>query len=606
MTTLFTTTNSSTIKRLLQIFNRREKIRFGKLFLGILITVFLEIIGLASILPFMELVANPQAIDNSIWLERAYNFFNFESREQMLIATGLGVVALIGISSATSIATTWMQYKYSWSTAHSLGMRLLQTYLKKPYKFYLTHNTTELQTYIMGEVGSLTSGVIIPVIEIISRSLVSIIIFALLLLVDSKIALVMFGSLGGAYLLIYLARQGFLKRIGHHRINMNMLRYKNLSELLSGIKTVSVYNEQPYFYRRYEEASREFSDVQPKYNLVLSAPRYILEFLAFGSILAITIYLLTTLGDIQSAIPRLTLYAVAGYRLLPALQMAFSAAAKVRHNFPVLDRLHEDLVFSLQQSPVSRTAPESIDFNESIRLKNVSYTYENNDHPVIKDLNLEIQKGQTVAFVGSTGSGKSTLIDMIAGLLVPGKGRIMIDHQLLQSGSIRAWQDLIAYVPQDVFLFDDTIARNIAIGREDEEIDFDRLEDVTRIADIYDFIVQEQKQGFHTEIGEKGVRLSGGQRQRLGLARALYRQPEVLILDEATSALDSITERGIIDALIAFPADITTIIIAHRLSSVRHADCIYVLEEGKVVAKGNYSTLMHTDDTFKNMVQLSS
>lgn len=568
--------------------------------------VFLEIIGLASILPFMELVANPEAIEKSKWLERFYRFFQFESREEMLIATGLGVVLLIGLSSTISILTTWMQYKYSWNTAHHLGLRLLRTYLQKPYAFYLKKNTAELQAYIMGEVNGLTSGVIIPVIEIISRSLVSLIIFILLLVVDIQIALIMFGSLGSAYVLIYLARQGFLKRIGHHRINMNMLRYKSLGELLSGIKTISVYNEQTFFYKRYEEASEEFCNVQPKYNLVLAAPRYVLEFLAFGSILAITIYLLTTLGNIQTAIPRLSLYAVAGYRLLPALQKAFSAAAKVRHNHPILDRLHDDLVAGLQLRSETSDKGNLFEFEDGIRIHKLNFSYENSDQQVIKNLDLTIRKGETIAFVGSTGSGKSTLIDLIAGLLFPTGGSIAIDHQKLLRENADAWQSLIAYVPQEVFLFDDTIARNVAIGQKDEEIDFDLLKKVTRLADIYDFIAEEQKDGFHTRIGEKGVRLSGGQRQRLGLARALYRQPQVLILDEATSALDSITERGIIDSLHALPAELTTIIIAHRLSSVRHADCIYVLSEGRVKAKGTYTSLIHSDETFKNMVQLSS
>ena len=576
------------------------------MFLAILVTVFLEIIGLASILPFMELVANPDAIENSAWLERIYNFFNFESREQMLIATGIGVAMLIGISSVISIGTTWMQYKFSWNTAHHLGLRLLRTYLQKPYAFFLQKNTAELQAFVMGEVMGLTSGVIIPMIEIVSRSLVSVVIFVLLLMVDPQIALIMFGSLGGAYVAIYLARQGYLKRIGQHRINMNMLRYKSIGELLHGIKTISVYNEQKYFYRRFAKASEEFCEVQPKYNLVMAAPRYILEFLAFGSIIAITIYLLTILDNIQTAIPRLTLYAIAGYRLLPALQQAFSAAAKVRHSMPILDRLYDDLIFSLHTDTALTPQNGCMEFEEKIGIRGLSFSYENSEQKVIKNLQLQITKGETVAFVGSTGSGKSTLIDLIAGLLFPSSGSITIDQQTLSQKNASAWQALIAYVPQDVFLFDDTIARNVAIGKADDEIDYDLLKRVTQLADIYDFIATEQKDGFHTRIGEKGVRLSGGQRQRLGLARALYRQPEVLILDEATSALDSITEQGIIESLDALPAELTTIIIAHRLSSVRHADCIYVLSEGRIKAKGTYTSLIHSDETFKNMVQISS
>jgi ATP-binding cassette subfamily C protein len=567
--------------------------------------VFLEIVGVASILPFMELVAKPDAIEQSSWLALAYDLFNFESRQELLIAMGMGIVALIGITSCVSILTTWMQYKYSWDTAHNLSVRLLNSYLKKPYAYFLNVNTGDLQAYIIGEVGNLTSGVIIPLIEIISRTLVAVILFGLLLLVDTQIALIMFGSLGSAYLIIYLARQNFLKRIGQYRIDMNMLRFKNLREVLSGIKTVKVYNEERFFYERFRRASQEFCDVQPRYNLILDAPRYLLEFLAFGTILGVTVVLYSTYGNIQSAIPRLSLYAVAGYRLLPALQKAFAAAAKMRHNLPVLDRLYENLVSSRRDSGYERATDAALPFQKEIYLKAVSFQYENTDQAVIKSLDLSIPKGQTVAFVGATGSGKSTLIDLIVGLLEPSRGQINIDDTVLTTENTRAWQQKIAYVPQDVFLFDDTVACNIAIGQEAADMDLEQMSRAARLADIYDFIQTELKDGFQSEIGENGVRLSGGQRQRLGLARALYRNPAVLVLDEATSALDSITEKGIIDSLNTFPTEITTIIIAHRLSTVRHADRIYIMSEGNITAAGTYEDLMESNHTFQTMVKLS-
>lgn len=566
--------------------------------------VFLEIVGVASILPFMELVSRPDAIEQSSWLTRAHEFFNFESRRELLIAMGLGIVGLIGLTSVISIMTSWMQYKYSWNTAHQLSMRLLKAYLQKPYSYFLNVNTADLQTYIVGEVTSLTGGVIIPMIEIISRGLVSLTIFGLLLLVDTQIALIMFFSLGSAYLIIYLARQQFLKMIGQHRIDMNMLRFKTLQELLGGIKTVKVYNEEKFFYQRFGHASREFCTVQPKFNLILIAPRYVLEFLAFGTILSVTLFLYSSYGNIQLAIPRLSLYAVAGYRLLPALQKAFAAAAKVRHSMPLLDRLHADLVSSLQTEP-QPTDYSPIAFRESIHLQNLTFRYENTDQPVIRELTLDIPKGKTIAFVGSTGSGKSTLIDLIVGLLSSNEGVIKIDDTTLTPENARAWQEHLAYVPQDVFLFDDTVARNIAIGEEEADMDKQRMVQAAKLADIHNFIQTELKDGYQSEVGENGVRLSGGQRQRIGLARALYHRPEVLILDEATSALDSITEKGIIEALHTVQEGITTIIIAHRLSTVRHADQIYILKDGQIASAGTYDELMLSDHTFQTMVKLS-
>ena len=574
------------------------------LFIVILLMGFLELVGIASILPFMQLMAEPNAIEQNTWLVAAYQYFNFTSHRQMLIYFGVGIIAVIALTNLFSIFATWLQYKYSWDIAHHLSLRLLTTNLKKPYAHFLTTNSSELTAYIISEVNGLTGGVIVSLIDLISRSFIAIVIFSLLLIVDVKIALVMFVGLGSCYALIYLSQKNILKQIGQHRIDMNLLRYKNLQELLDGIKTIKVYNQQDFFRNRFKYASREFCNVQPKYNLILAAPRNILEILAFGSILGITIYLYINTGNIQLAIPRLSLYAVAGYRLLPALQKAFSASAKLRHNLPVLDKLHDDLANSLIEEEAISTI-EELPFNQSITVDRVSFSYENTENAVVDRLSLTITKGQTIAFVGSTGSGKTTLVDLIVGLLHPVKGHIKIDGSPLNRSTVKAWREHLAYVPQEVFLFDDTILHNIVLGIDETDIDYQHLKAVTKMADIYEFIKKELPKGFQTEIGEKGVRLSGGQRQRLGLARALYFSPSVLVLDEATSALDSITEQGVIESLQSLPKNITTIIIAHRLSTVRHADCIYVLEGGKIVSHGTYESLIHSNEVFKTMVELS-
>lgn len=561
--------------------------------------------GVASILPFMELLSSPSVVEENRYLVVAYNFFQFESPRQMLIYFGVSIVALIGITNLISIFAVWLQYKYSWSIAHELSVRLLNTYLKKPYSFYLKNNSGDLKTYIISEVNSLTGGVIIPVIVLISRSFVSIVIFLLLIKVDPTIALIMFGGLGSAYLLIYISQKNILKKIGEHRIAMNLLRYKNLGELFEGIKTITVYNQQHFFYSRFNFASKEFCGVQPKYNLILAAPKYILEFLAFGSILSITIYLFINSGDIQKTIPRLSLYAVAGYRLLPALQKAFSAAAKLRQSLPIFHRLYDDLVLGLEQNKPTPIKINPLELNNQLQLSNVHFTYNNTNQPLIENLSINIPRGQTIAFVGSTGSGKTTLVDLIVGLLKPSQGEIKVDDVSLNDNNIKTWWANLAYVPQDVFLFDDTVLKNIVLGVPEEKVDWQHLEAVTKIADIYDFIQNEMPEKFQTEIGERGVRISGGQRQRLGLARALYSNPSVLVLDEATSALDSITEKGIIESLKSLPENITTIIIAHRLSTVRHADHIYFLEGGKITADGNYDALVNSSHSFRTMVNFS-
>lgn len=597
--------SSIVIKKLRSIFTRSEQFKFARLLVAILIMGFLEVVGIASILPFMELLAKPDAIEQSSLLTQIYEFFNFDSPRSMLIASGISVIVLITISNLFGAFTVWLQFNYSWEASHNLATRLLRTYLRKPYSYFLNKNSSELKTYLISEVSGLTSGVLIPAIELVSRGVVALVIFGLLVWVDYKVAFTMAIVLGGAYLLIFFSQKQLLKRLGEHRIESNLLRYKSLGELLTGIKTVKSSGAQGYFYDRYEDASKEFTSVQPKVSMIMQAPKYFLEIFAFGGILAVTLYLYSLGGNIQSALPRLSLYAVAGYRLLPALQRAFTAASRMKHWMPALDKLQPDLAACLHVEALERKIVPPLPFESDFVFKNTDFQYENTTERVLKDLNLKIKKGQIVAFVGSTGAGKTTLIDLMVGLLKPTGGKILIDRQQLHEENTDAWQRQIAYVPQDIFLFDDTIARNIAMGQTDEKIDYQRLEDVTRMADIFDFINTELPDGFEAQIGERGVKLSGGQRQRIGLARALYRNPSVLILDEATSALDTVTEKNIIDSLEKLPKNMTIILIAHRLSTVKHADMIYLLEEGQLVGQGSYDLLKDTSSAFREMVRLS-
>ncbi|MEM8523599.1 MAG: ABC transporter ATP-binding protein [Bacteroidota bacterium] len=564
----------------------------------------LEVAGIASILPFMQLLAEPEAVESNRWLKSAYDWFEFETQRELLIATGIFVIVLLTISNLFSAFTIWLQYRFIWRTMHDLSVRLLYTYIKKPYEYYLNQNTADLRAYIITEVGNLASGIMLPIIEMVSRVMVALVIFGLLIIANPSIAISSLFVLGGLYLTIYLIQQRYIKRLGEDRITYNAKRYRSLYELLSGIKTVKAFEAHHFFYNRYERASNEFVKIMPNFNVVMLTPRYILEIFAFGGILAITLFLYVSSGDIGGALPMLSLYAFAGYRLLPALQKAFAAATKLKHNYPILDKLYDDLIYSLRDISAPKPENSKLSFKQTLSIKDITFQYENTDKPVLNKFSVTIKKGETVAFVGSTGSGKTTIIDVLMGLLVGSKGEISVDDQLLSEDNMAAWHHQTAYVPQDVFLFDETIARNIMFGVEEERIDKEQLAKAARMADIYDF-VQSLPKGFQTVIGERGMRLSGGQRQRIGLARALYFDPDVLIMDEATSALDNITEKSIIASLETLPDDLTVIIVAHRLSTVRYADIIYLLENGKIVAAGGYEELIESNSTFREMVELS-
>jgi ATP-binding cassette subfamily C protein len=592
-------------RKLSDILLKREKSQFFKLMLAILIMGLLEVVGVASILPFMELIASPDAIQQNPFLLKVYEFLGFESEREMLVYSGVLVILLITFSNTFSVLTTWFQYKFSWGLAHSFSVRLLTNYLNKPYSYFLNKNTSELQAYLIGEVGTLTAGVILPIIDLASCITVALVIFSLLVIINPGIALSTLFVLGGIYLVIYLLRQKYIKQLGESRIVYNVKRYGSLTELLSGIKTIKTYSSQDYFFNRFSEASDMFTKIMPRFNIVMLAPKYILEIFAFGGILGITLFLFMRSGNIQQTLPILSLYAVAGYRLLPALQKAFAAITKLRHNYPVLDKLYDDLVKSIEYAEQEPKPTYSLPFERELVIDRITFAYEENSQPLFDDFSVRIPKGKVIAFVGSTGSGKTTLVDIIVGLLQPQSGHIKLDDTALSDENIESWRKKMTYVPQQVFLFDDSILRNIVMDVEPENVDQQKLEQACRMASIYDFVNEELPNGFATVIGERGVRLSGGQKQRLGLARALYRNPHVLILDEATSSLDNITEKSIVESLDNLPEDLTLIIIAHRLSSVRRADCIYFLSDGKIMASGTYDELLESSETFRTMVELS-
>lgn len=565
----------------------------------------LEVIGIASILPFMQLVAEPNAIEQNEWLSWIYNELGFETPREMLISTGAMVLTLLLIANGFSALTRWLQQRVAWNTAHHISCRLVNFYLNQPYQFFLKNNTSDLLSNAIMEVGELITGVFIPLVELISRIMVTVVIFGLLLYTDLSITLVVLLVLGTAYGLIYLARRQFLSRLGKNRIEANMRRFRSINELLTGQKILKVYNVQRFFFKRYEEESSIYASIKPRVFLVSASARYIIEVIAFGGILGITIYLMITVQNLQGVLPILSLFAFAGYRLLPSLQSAFAALTTLRHSYPVVDKLHVNLEKALQFDMLSNLDDSVAAFNQQFSLNAVTFQYEDTLEPVLSDLSIQILKGDTVAFVGTTGSGKTTLVDIMVGLLWPQKGTVAVDELVLTPDNVYQWQRQLAYVPQEVFLFDDTVKNNIAIGLNADEIDFDRLQEVAKTVKIHEFITTEMPHGYDSLIGERGVRLSGGQRQRLGLARALYRQPQVLVLDEATSALDSITESSIIEALKNASTNLTVIIIAHRLSTVRHADCIYLMKSGELLAEGTYKELMNNNETFKEMVELS-
>jgi ABC-type multidrug transport system fused ATPase/permease subunit len=544
----------------------------------------LETIGVGTIVPFMMVVANPSVLHEDNWVGRIYAWSAIGSDDRFLFLLGLAVLFVLVGGNALKATGTWSIHRFSQMAGYAIALQLFRTYLARPYEYFLTRHSADLGKNILTEVQQVVSGVLWPGLSALSRAIAVLLLIALLLVADPLLTLAAVLTLSGAYALIYVGTRRYLLRIGQKQVAANRARYYVASEVFSGVKEVKLKGLEDVSAERLSGPSLQFARHLAVSHTLSQAPRYVLEVIAFGGILLIILFLLAERKGLSEALPLVSLYAFAGYRMLPALQEVFNGVTRMRFSWATLELVRQEMM-----SPVAPALPfvAPLPFERAIRLENVSYRYPLGDAPALVNIYLEIPRGARVGFIGPTGSGKSTAIDVILGLLRPSNGRVMIDGIALDSEElIRSWQARIGYVPQHIFLADDTVAANIAFGEVAGRMNHAAVERAARMAQLHDFVTNELPRGYDTPVGERGIRLSGGQRQRLGLARALYGNPAVLVLDEATSALDNETEAAVIQALDELRAGCTVIMIAHRLTTVRCCDFLVRMEDGRVTASG--------------------
>lgn len=597
----------SSFKKLRRILTQREQYKLIILFLAIILMAFTQALGVASIMPFISLVMEPNLVYENDWFNKAYNTFSFESVQKFTIVVGLVMLFIILTSNAISALATWMKIRFAWMNNHRLSSRLLRKYLSMPYYFFLNQNSADLSKNVLNEINHLTGSFLLPLLMLVSKAILVIFIMTMLIWVDIKVSLTAFFLIGVAYFFIYLSISKKLRQRGKLRFLANKKRFQVVSEAFGGIKEIKMMQREHYFYKEYLTASRD-NVIHLSWNSVVGQlPKFFLEAIAFGGIIIFVLFLLVTQEEAQQVVPLASLFAFAGYRIMPALQEIFKSYTQMQFNEAVLDRIYQDIsddnTFALYQA-TNREFAESMVFQKEIRLQHVTYSYPNSCHPVISDINLTIHQNASVALVGTTGAGKTTLADILLGLLAPQSGNLLIDGVKVDKENLLSWQRNLGYVPQFIYLSDDTVARNIAFGLPDKKINHETVEKVARVANIHDFIVKELPGGYETMVGERGVRLSGGQRQRIGIARALYHDPEVLVFDEATSALDGATEDAVLRAMENASRFKTLIIIAHRLTIVKKCDLIYVIDKGKIVGSGTYEELMKHNLQFQAMAKV--
>lgn len=593
------------IRTFFSLLTSRERRNLYLLFVAVLLMAGMQVVSVASIMPFLSVAADPSSVQENVYLEWAYQAFGFTDTHTFLIALGVGALALLVVSNAFIVLTNWATYHYAWRRNHSLSHRLLHSYLHYPYEYFLTHNSAELRKNVLEEVKEIVMGMIRPGLRGTAKAIMALFIIGFLVFMDPLVALIVATVLGTSYVGIYFAVRSRIDAYGRQRVKQNTKRYQFASEALGGIKEVKLRGKESEFLDQYDVPSKQYSWYQAQYRFIKSVPRYALEAVAFGGIILIAVYLIAVQNSIRSVIPMLGLYAFAGYRLMPALQQAFTAVANLQYNFAALEMLDDSLKNSAETGHAPRMiengAGEEFQLEDRIVLDDVYYTYPSADEPAISGLSMEIPARTTVGFVGKTGSGKTTTIDLVLGLLQPERGTISVDGRPLFDGVLPQWRQDIGYVPQQIYLSDDTIARNIAFGVPKKNIDMDAVRDAARRAHIYDFVARELPNQWSTTVGEQGVKLSGGQRQRIGIARALYHKPSVLVFDEATSALDQATEASVMQAIYELEDDHTMLMIAHRLSTVQRADNIVMLEHGQKVGEGSYEELSERHAKFREM-----
>jgi len=593
------------LKKLIDLLTPPERKRAGKLVGMILVMAFADMLGVASILPFMAVLANPELVQTNAVLNTAFTIsrhIGIHTPEQFLFALGVLVFVLLVISLAFKALTTYAQTRFALMREYSIGKRLVEGYLHQPYSWFLNRHSADLGKTILSEVQTVINNGMTPLMTLMAQSTVTLALLILLIIVDPLLALSVGVVLGLAYAGIFAIMSSWLKRLGQARIKANQERFTAVSEAFGAAKEVKVGGLEQAYIQRFATPAEIYAKGQATAQVISQLPRFALEAIAFGGMLLVMLYLMTKSSSFAAAVPIIALYAFSGYRLMPALQQVYKAFTLLRFAGPALDALHQDLM-GLQAADVQHGHIKPLPLTQAITLEQVSYRYPNAPQPAVRGIDLTIPAHSTVGFVGATGSGKTTTVDVILGLLEPQEGHLSVDGQPITAANRRQWQRTIGYVPQNIYLADDSVSANIAFGVNAKDIDQEAVERAAKIANLHEFVVNDLPQGYATTVGERGVRLSGGQRQRIGIARALYHNPQVLILDEATSALDNLTEQAVMEAVNNLGHDITIILIAHRLSTVRQCDQIYLLERGEVKASGTYDQITANSERFKALAQ---
>lgn len=564
----------NSLKQLWQILSPLDKRKVIYVFMLVVVMAFIESAGVVSIMPFLAVLSNPEVIASNSFLKHLYDFIGAKNKQSFILYLGFLSLFIVVCSTVFKIVTQYAVNRFSSLQRHYFATRLLKIYLQQNYEFFIQRNSSSLVKNILSEVDQLIGAMILPLLTLMSYGIVLLSMVGILLIYDPIMAIATASVLAGFYVTIYLLVRKKLTQIGQEFTQANKERYQTCQEALAGIKDVMINNAKQGYLEQFERSSRVFARHIATRDILGQVPLNIIETVGYGCLITLAMILVISGKEVSHILPVLGLYGFAAYRMLPAAQNIYRAISKIKFSQQILAILQPEFELEKKNHPTkSNDKFEPLNFDYSIRLENIKYAYPSRlDKPVLDNFSLKIKKNSSLGIIGKSGSGKSTVMDIMLGLLFPQEGKIYIDDEELIEGNIPRWRALVGYVPQFIYLADKSIAENIAFGIPKAEIDLNQVKKVAKLAQIDEFIRYSLKYGYDEVVGERGVMLSGGQRQRIGIARALYKNPQVLFMDEATSALDSETEQAINDAIQRLNGKMTMVIIAHRESAVAGCD----------------------------------
>jgi ABC-type multidrug transport system fused ATPase/permease subunit len=565
----------------------------------------IEVVSVIAIGPFMALLGDMDSIQAPGIFNEIYNYLGFTSNREFIIFVGALVLSIMLFSACFSLYTIKVLFQFGSSIGGAISNRLFKHYLFQPWLFHSDHSSSSLIHKVINESQRLTFAIIHQALNFNAKAAIAVLMSLAVVIYDPAISISGLAIFSISYFLIYKLSESHLNRASKSLAEDQAIRLKTASESFGGIQNIILNRTQPFFINTFNKSTDKYYFAWGNSQVLGITPKYLLEVLAMGSIIILVLFLfLSNNQNLSTILPTLSVFALAGYKILPALHTAYYSFSIITANISAFESLKSDLINSsdIDQSAqnLQMKSNDKIEFNNKLSFKNISFTYPESVKKVLNDVSFEIQAETTIGIVGPSGAGKSTMIDIILGLINPISGNFFADNETIDKSNIELWQRNIGFVPQSIFLSDSTIKENIAFGINAQSIDNKKLLKAANLANIMDFL-SSLPNGLDTIVGERGIQLSGGQIQRIGIARALYNNPNVLIFDEATSSLDGISEKLIMEAINKFSGQKTIIIVAHRLETVKNCDSILLLKDGEIIDTGSYDELLSRSLVFQEM-----